>query len=249
MTNGGRRLDGRVIVVTGGSRGLGRAIALDAAAEGARVVVGYRKRDREANEVAAEAGAGAIALAVDVRDPASVDAFLAGVMQACGGIDGLVTSAGIVSDAWLATMPIDQFDDVIGTNLRGTMLAARAVLRPMMAKKRGAIVALTSVAGLRASPGQAAYAASKGAIHAMVRTLAVEVAKYGIRVNALAPGLIDAGMVKATAPARLEQTLAHVPMARLGQAREVARCATFLLSDDASFVTGHTLVVDGGLGA
>lgn len=243
------RLADRVVVVTGGSRGLGRAIALDAAAEGARVVVGYRRREREALEVVAEAGEGAMALALDVRDAASVDAFFGKVLQACGAIDGLVTSAGIVSDAWLATMPVDQFDDVISTNLRGTMLAARAALRPMMAKKRGSIVALTSVAGVRPSPGQAAYAASKGGIHAMVKTLAAEVGKYGIRVNALAPGLIDAGMVKATSPERVKLTLAHVPLGRLGEAREVARTATFLLSDDASYITGHALLVDGGLGA
>ncbi len=243
------RLEGRVVVVTGGSRGLGRAIALDAATEGARVVVGFRRREREAQEVVAEAGKGALALALDVRDAASVDAFFARVLEACGTIDGLVTSAGIVSDGWLATLPVDQFDDVVTTNLRGTMLAARAVLRPMMAKKRGSIVALTSVAGVRPSPGQAAYSASKGGIHALVRTLAVEVGKYGIRVNSLAPGIIDAGMVKATAPARIQQTLAHVPLGRLGEAREVARTATFLLSDDASYVTGHTLLVDGGLGA
>jgi 3-oxoacyl-[acyl-carrier protein] reductase len=129
------------------------------------------------------------------------------------------------------------------------MLATRAVLRPMMARRRGSIVTLTSVAGLRPSPGQTAYAASKGGIHALVKTLAVEVGKYGIRVNALAPGLIDAGMVKATSPERLKQTLAHVPLGRLGEAREVARTATFLLSDDASFITGHILSVDGGLGA
>lgn len=243
------RLAGRVVVVTGGSRGLGRAIALDAAAEGARVVVGYRRRDREALEVVAEAGGEALALPVDVRDAASVDAFFAAVVQRCGGIDGLVTSAGIVSDAWLAASALDSIDDVLTTNLRGTLLCARGVLRPMMAKKRGAIVALTSVAGVRPSPGQAAYSASKAGIHGLVQTLAVEVGKYGIRVNALAPGLIDAGMVKATSPARIEQTLAHVPLGRLGTAREVARATTFLLSDDASFVTGTILRVDGGLGA
>lgn len=243
------RLADRVVVVTGGSRGLGRAIALDAASEGARVIVGYRKREREALEVVAEAGKGAMALALDVRDPASVEAFFAQTLQACGQIDGLVTSAGIVADGWLAALPIDQFDDVIMTNLRGTMLATRAVLRPMMARKRGSIVTVTSVAGVKPSPGQTAYAASKGGIHALVKTLCAEVGKYGIRVNALAPGLIDAGMVKATSPERVKLTLAHVPLGRLGEAREVARTATFLLSDDASYITGHTLMVDGGLGA
>jgi len=244
-----KRLQDRVVVVTGGSRGLGRAIALDAAAEGARVVVGYRRREREALEVATLAGQDAFALPLDVRDAVSIDAFFAKVLEKCGFIDGLVTSAGIVSDGWFATLPIDQLDEVLTTNLRGTMLAARAVLRPMMARKRGSIVTLTSVAGVRPSPAQAAYAASKGGIHAMVKTLAAEVGKHGIRVNALAPGLIDAGMVKATSPERVKLTLAHVPLGRLGEAREVARAATFLLSDDASFITGHALLVDGGLGA
>lgn len=248
MSGGGRLLD-RVVVVTGGSRGLGRAIAIAAAREGARVVVGYRRREREARETVAEAGAQASARALDVRDAASVDAFVGGVLETHGRIDGVVTSAGIVSDGWLATLPLEAIDDVLTTNLRGTMLVVRAALRPMIAQKRGAIVALSSVAAEMASPAQASYAASKGGIHAMVRTVAAEVGRHGVRMNALAPGLIDAGMVRATAPARVEATLAHVPLGRLGRPEEVARAAMFLLSDDASFVTGHALVVDGGLSA
>ncbi len=186
---------------------------------------------------------------MDVRDAESVERFFSKALESCGAIDGLVTSAGIVSDGWLATLALAQFDEIVSTNLRGTMLAIRAVLRPMMAKKRGSIVALSSVAAAHASPGQSAYAASKGGIHALVRTVASEVASYGIRVNALVPGLIDAGMVKATHPERIRRTLAHVPMGRLGEGREVARPAVFLLSDDASYVTGHALFVDGGLGA
>ncbi|HEY8431961.1 MAG TPA: SDR family oxidoreductase [Sandaracinaceae bacterium] len=243
------RLADRVVAVTGGSRGLGRAIALEAAREGARVVVGYRRREREALEVVAEAGAGASAIALDVRDPASVEAFFARVLETHGTIDGLVTSAGIVSDGWLATTPLERWDDVVTTNLRGTMLSIRGVLRAMMAKKRGSIVALASVTAMRANPGQASYAASKGGIVAMVRTLAAEVGRYGIRVNALAPGLFDAGMLKATPPAHKERMREHIPLGRFGDARELARAAVFLLSDDASYVTGHTLVVDGGLSA
>lgn len=244
-----KRLEERVIVVTGASRGLGRAIAVDAAAEGARVVVGYRRRERDAQQVVEACGEGASAIAVDVRDPASVEAFFARVIDAHGRVDGLVTSAGIVSDGWLATTPVEQWDDVVSTNLRGTMLSVRGVLRAMMAAKGGSIVALASVAGLRANPGQASYAASKGGILALVRTLAAEVGRHGIRVNAIAPGVFDAGMLKATPKKHRDAMKERIPLGRLGEAEELARAATFLLSDDASYVTGHTLVVDGGLAA
>lgn len=247
-----RRLEDRVVFVTGGSRGLGRAIALGVAAEGARLVVGYRKRDREAREIAAEAlrlGARAAdAVALDVRDPASVEGAIRGVLERSGRIDGLVCSAGVVSDGWLATLTTEQWNDVLRTNLDGTMHAVRAVLRPMMAQKRGSIVLLASVAALRASPGQAAYAASKGGIVALATTVAAEVAPKGIRVNVLAPGLFDAGMVKATPPERVKLAMGRIPFGRLGDASEIVGPATFLLSDDASYVTGHVLSVDGGLG-
>lgn len=248
-----RRLEGRTVLVTGGSRGLGRAIAIGCAREGARVFVGYRRRDREALECverASEAGAPhAEAVGLDVREPRSVEEAVRRVVGEGGRIDGLVTSAGIVADGWLATLPAEQWDDVVRTNLSGTMHAIRACLRPMIAQKGGAIVALASVAGLRASPGQAAYAASKGGILALVRTVAVEAARHGVRVNALAPGLIDAGMVKATPRDRLAPAIASIPLGRLGTDEEIARAALFLLSDDASYVTGQTLVVDGGLSA
>lgn len=252
MTSAGR-LAHRVIVVTGASRGLGRAIAIECGAEGARVYVGYRRREREALEVveaAREAGAPhAAPLALDVRDATSVQAAFTRVLESERGIDGLVTSAGIVSDGFLATLTLEQWDDVIRTNLGGTMLCVRAAMRTMMAEKQGSIVALSSVVGQRASPGQAAYAASKGGILGLVPTLAAELGRYGIRVNALAPGLIDAGMVKATPADRLRDAKARIPLGRLGAAREVGRAAVFLLSDDAGYVTGQTLVVDGGLTA
>lgn len=246
-----RRLEHRVIVVTGGSRGLGRAIALDVAAEGARVWVGYRRKEREADEVvklASEAGATfASTLALDVRDAASVEAAFHRVMAAEGRIDGLVTSAGIVADAFAASQPLEDWTDTVSTNLTGTMLSIRAVLRPMIAEKQGSIVALASIAGLKASRGQSSYAASKGGIIAYVRSVAAEVAGHGLRLNVVAPGLIDAGMVKATPKDRLAMVVPHIPLGRLGSAKEVARTTTFLLSDDAGYITGQTLVVDGGL--
>jgi 3-oxoacyl-[acyl-carrier protein] reductase len=246
-----KRLEDRVVVVTGGSRGLGRAIAIEAGREGARVVVGYRRREREAAEtidaVRAAGAADASSIVLDVRDAASVESGFARVLEVHGRIDGLVTSAGIVSDGWFATLPVEQWDDVVRTNLGGTMLSVRAVLRSMIARKSGSIVALASIAGLKGSSGQASYAASKGGILALVRTIAVEVGRQGVRVNALAPGLIDAGMVKATPADRIAKVKEHIPLGRLGDPRELARAAVFLLSDDAGYVTGQTLVVDGGL--
>lgn len=245
-----RRLNDRLLVVTGASRGLGRAIALQAAAEGAKVIVGYRRKEKDALEVCTritDVGGFARPLALDVREPIQVERAFAGVEKEHGPIELLVTSAGIVSDGFLATTPTEQFRDVISTNLDGTMHAIRAVLRGMIARQRGSIVALASVAAFRASIGQASYAASKGAIVAMVRTLAAEVGSKGVRVNVVAPGVIDAGMVKATSQKRIEAYLPHIALGRLGKDEEVARATTFLLSDDASYITGQALVVDGGL--
>lgn len=244
------RLSGKLLVVTGGSRGLGRAIAIEAAREGAKVIVGYRRREKDAAEVVArivEAGGQAASVALDVREAIQVERAFAAVEKEHGPIELLVTSAGIVSDGFLATTPTEQFRDVIATNLDGTMHAIRGVLRGMIARQRGSIVALASVAAFRASVGQASYAASKGAIVAMVRTLAAEVGSKGVRVNVVAPGVIDAGMVKATSQKRIDAYLPHVALGRLGRDDEVARAATFLLSEDASYITGQTLVVDGGL--
>ncbi len=245
-----RRLEGKRLVVTGGSRGLGRAIAIEAAREGAQVIVGYRRKEKDALDVVAkitEAGGAASALMLDVRESIQVERAFASVEKEHGPIELLVTSAGIVSDGFLATTPTEQFRDVMATNLDGTMHAIRAVLRGMIARQRGSIVALASVAAFRASMGQASYAASKGAIVAMVRTLAAEVGSKGVRVNVVAPGVIDAGMVKATSSKRIDAYLPHIALGRLGKDEEVARATTFLLSDDASYITGQALVVDGGL--
>ena len=252
MRLGGMRFEGKVALVTGGSRGLGPAICEALAAEGATVRVGYRRRDREASAVVKtieSAGGSAAAIALDVREPASVEAAVAEVLEAHGQLDVLVCSAGVHQDGWLATMPLDAWHDVVRTNLDGTMLCARAVLRSMMARRAGSIVCVTSVAGIHASPGQANYAASKGGVLAFVRTLAAEVAAHGVRVNAVVPGVFAAGMAaRAPAPARAA-LIERVPMRRAGDPRELARAIAFLASDDASYITGQSLVVDGGLTA
>jgi 3-oxoacyl-[acyl-carrier protein] reductase len=246
------RLEGRVALVTGGSRGLGPAICEELAAEGAIAIVGYRRRDREALAVVEKiraANGRAEAVALDVRDPASVDAAVSSVLGAHSKIDVLVCSAGIHHDGFLATMSFEAWNDVVRTNLDGTMASARAVLRSMMARRAGSIVAIASVAGMRASPGQTNYSASKGGVLAFTSSLAAEVARHGIRVNAIVPGMFTAGMAAKMPPDAAKRIAERIPMARPGDPRELARAVVFLASDDASYVTGQALVVDGGLSA
>ena len=246
------RLEGQVAFVTGGSRGLGPAICADLAREGATVIVGYRRAKRDAVGVVAAieaAGHRAEAVALDVRDAASVRDVMRGIVTAHARIDVVVTSAGVHHDGYLATMGDDAWDEVLRTNIDGTMRCARAALRPMIKQRSGSIVAVSSVAGIRASAGQTNYAASKGAVLAFVRSLASEVAHYGIRVNAVVPGMFTVGMATRTPAEQTKAMLEHVPMGRRGEPDELARAITFLASSDASYVTGQHLVVDGGLSA
>ena len=245
-----RRLAGKVALVTGGSRGLGPALCEELALEGAAVVVGYRRREPEARAVcsAIEAAGGQASVeGFDVREPAEVDAAVRGVVARCGALDVLVCSAGVHHDGFLATAPLEAWDDVIATNLRGAMLCMRAAVRPMMGQRSGSIVAVSSVAGLRGSAGQASYAASKGGLEALVRTLAREVGGHGVRVNAVVPGIFDAGMATKAPRAIKAAYVERTALGREGRARELARAVVFLASDDASYVTGQHLVVDGGL--
>jgi len=245
------RFLGMNVAVTGASRGLGRAIAVEFAQEGARVGVGYRTRraDAEATcrliEEAGGPGVGVL-MPVDVQDLGSTQEALASFSLE-GGLDVLVNNAAVIRDRAFAMMSPEDWGHVLASNLSGTYHCCRAAVQRMMARRRGAIVNVASVAGLRASPGQANYAASKGGVLSLTATLAAELAPYGIRVNAIVPGLLSTGMGQRLDQRVSARHLAGIPLARFGKAEEVARVALFLASDDASYIVGQCVAVDGGM--
>lgn len=244
-----KRFDGKNVIVTGASRGLGRAIALGFAAEGAHVWIGYLARVEAAEEVVKEARAGggdATALAIDVTDGTSVTAAIARATEG-RGCDVLVNSAGVARNNLFALSNPDDWEEPLRVNLGGALRVSRAVLRSMLAAGRGSIIHIGSVAGERASPGQAGYSASKGGVTALTRTLAAELAPRGIRVNAVVPGMCAAGMAQRFDRRHVEDKLARIPIGRAGTAEEVAAAVLFLASDAASYIVGHALVVDGGM--
>ena len=246
-----RRFEGASVLVTGASRGLGASMAVAFAAEGARVVwLGHRVRHDESRAVAervAQAGARAELLPFDVRSPEAVAQAFERVAADDQPLDVLVNNAGLSRDAHFPLLDEEAWHDVIETNLSGTARCCRAAVRSMWRARRGVIVNVASIAGPMASPGQASYAASKGGVIALTRTLAAELAPRGIRVNAVVPGLIDAGMTAHLDHRLLAERSARVPLGRLGLADEVARAVLFLASSDAAYVVGQALVVDGGL--
>lgn len=247
-----RTFDGQTVVITGASRGLGRAIALAFAARGAHVVIGYRARQDEATrvqELAVEAGGTATLWACDMQDPAAIEAGMDRIIAQRGGIDVLVNNAAVVQDAPFALMTHENWDDVVRVNLGGVFACCRAVARSMMAKRKGAIINVASVAGIHASPGQTNYAASKGGIIAFTKTLAAELARHGIRVNAVVPGLLSTGMVTRLDHRIAQQKKQLIPLGRFGTAEEVADVVLFLASPAAAYIIGQSIVVDGGLTA
>lgn len=252
MTASARRFEGRVAFVTGASRGLGHAIALRLAAEGAHVHVGYRlDAEAAASTVAAcvAAGGGASPQQLDVRDSSSVRA----AFQAIGELDVLVNNAGVTRDQVFMMGADDDDAEVVDVNLLGALRCSRAAIRGLTQAARSGrppggvgVVNVASVAGVRSSPGQASYAASKAGLIGLTRTLARELGSLSIRVNAVVPGLFDAGMARSLDHRRRRMFVDNVPLARMGESEELAAAVAFLAASEASYVTGQALVVDGG---
>lgn len=241
---------GKTAVVTGGSRGIGRAVCLELAKGGANVVLCYAGNEAAAAETvsACEAlGAKALAVKCDVADSAQVKALMDEAVKIFGRIDILVNNAGITRDGLLMMMKEEDFDAVISANLRGTFLCMKAVSRTMMKQRYGRIVNLSSVVGLRGNAGQVNYAASKAGVIGMTKSLAKELASRGVTVNAVAPGFIETDMTAAMTEAAKTATLASIPMQRLGAPEDIAKTVAFLASDDAAYITGQVIAVDGGM--
>jgi len=242
------RFSGRSVLVTGASRGLGRSVAVAFGAEGARVGIGYRSRRAEAEKALEEvrsAGGDGEVLQIDVRDMKNVRAVV-DVFAAGHGLHVVVNSAAVVMDQFFAMMDDAAWSDTIAVNLTGTYHVCRAAL-PHLMRARGTVVNVASIAGFRASPGQANYSAAKGGVIALTATLGAEMASRGVRVNAVVPGLLSVGMGQRLDQRVLEQRLAQIPLGRSGTGDEVARAVLFLASDESSYVVGQCLVVDGGL--
>jgi len=248
MSAEGKTLDGKVVLVTGGSRGIGRAIAGSLAAEGASVVLAARDGARLAEAVEEITGAGgrAESVSIDVADRSSVTTATARVLETHGRVDGLVNNAGVTRDNLVLRMKDEDWDAVLATNLTGVFLCTQAVLRSMIKQRSGRIVNVTSVVGLMGNAGQANYAASKAGVVGFTKSVAREVASRGITVNAVAPGFIDTDMTASMTDKAREAVTAAIPMGRVGRPQDISGAVTYLISDAAAYVTGQVLGVDGG---
>jgi 3-oxoacyl-[acyl-carrier protein] reductase len=235
-------LEGKRALVTGGSRGIGKAIALELARAGAEVVVGYRSGAGDAEAVAGEAGGRAVQADVSQPDEA------ARLVDEAGELDILVNNAGLTRDGLIARMPDDDWSTVVETNLGGVFYTCRAAARGMMRRRSGSIVNLSSVVGLHGNPGQTNYAASKAGIIGLTKALARELGSRGVRANVVAPGYVSTGLTEVLSEQIRGTLLANTPLGRLGEPEDVAGAVRFLCSDEAGFITGAVLLVDGGLG-
>lgn len=241
--------DKRVAVVTGASRGIGRAIASRLAADGRHVVLVSRSADslESVKEAIESAGGSAEVRPCDVGDSEALTAMLDAVSDAHGRLDILVNNAGITRDGLLFRMSDEDFDDVIRVNLRSAFVAARVAGRMMMRGRFGRIVSIGSVTGLIGNPGQANYAAAKAGLSGLTKTLAKELGAKGVTANVVAPGFVETDMIADLPDAVMDEVVKRLPVRRVGQAEEIAAAVAFLTSDDAGYVTGQVLAVDGGM--
>lgn len=244
------KLAGKVALVTGGSRGIGKAVVLALAREGAKVAFVYRSNSEAAERLVSDLELDqreAIALPADVSQKSVADEVVQKVIDKWGKIDILVNNAGIIRDGLLATMSEDQWHDVINTNLNSVYNFCHAVTRPMMSARSGRIINMSSVASHFGNSGQANYAASKGGVEGFTRCLATELGRRGITVNAVAPGFIETDMTEAVRNAAEAEIKKHIPCRRLGKPEDIANAVLFLAGDESAYITGHVLTVDGGL--
>lgn len=235
-------LEGKTALVTGGSRGIGRAVALELARAGATVTIGYRSGVEEAEAVAAETGGRAVQ--ADVGDPDEARRLV----EEAGELDILVNNAGLTRDGLIARMSDEDWRVVLATNLGGAFFTSRAVARSMMRRRSGAIVNVTSIVGLHGNAGQTNYAASKAGIVGLTKSLARELGSRGVRANAVAPGYVNTRLTNVLPEELRAAMLAATPLERLGEPEDIAHAVRFLCSEEAAFITGEVLLVDGGLG-
>jgi 3-oxoacyl-[acyl-carrier protein] reductase len=235
-------LEGKRALVTGGSKGIGRAIVLELARAGATLVIGYRTGAEEAHALASEVGGRA--LQADVSSPTEAQRLMGDV----GELDILVNNAGLTRDGLLARMSDDDWHEVIQTNLSSVFYTCRAVSRPMMKNRRGSIVNISSIVGVHGNAGQVNYAASKAGIIGLTKSLARELGSRGVRANVVAPGYVNTALTEVIPPDLRAAMLANTPLGRLGDPQDVAGAVRFLCSEESSFITGEVLLVDGGLG-
>jgi 3-oxoacyl-[acyl-carrier protein] reductase len=235
-------LEGKRALVTGASRGIGRAIALELARAGAELTLGYRSGREEAEQVAQETGGQAVR--ADVSDPDDARRLV----EEAGELDIVVNNAGLTRDGLIARMSDDDWNAVLETNLGGVFHTCRAAARGMMRRRSGAIVNISSIVGLHGNPGQTNYSAAKAGIIGFTKALARELGTRGVRANVVAPGYVDTRLTQVIAEDLKDAMLANTPLARFGTPEDVAGAVRFLCSDEASFITGEVLLVDGGLG-
>ncbi len=242
-------LEGKNILVTGGSRGIGAALVKVLADKGAKVAFTYNSNQTSAEQLLGMLpGNGHKAVMMNISDQDSVEKSFEEVVSHFGGVlDGVVNNAGITKDQLLLRMKAEDFQTVIDTNLKGTFLVTKAALKPMLKSRKGSIVSITSIIGQMGNPGQSNYAASKAGIEAFMKSTAYEVASRGIRANCVAPGFIETDMTHALNEEQKKGILSRIPLERIAAPEEVAYAVAFLLSDESRYVTGHTLSVNGGM--